>query len=88
MLQKEIQDSVGSHLVEGRFDETVPGKTIVRAVVRGPNPPSAAQVAGLEAKLPISPDRTQVELRIRYVQATITHRDGLLFDDIEFGTTE
>jgi uncharacterized hydrophobic protein (TIGR00271 family) len=87
-LQTEIQDSVGSHLVEVRFDETTPGKNIIRAVMRGPNPPSPAQVAALEAKLPISPDRTTVELRIRFVQATIINRDGLLYDGVEFGTAE
>jgi hypothetical protein len=41
---------VGSHLVEVRFDQKVPGTTIIRAVMRGPQPPSAAQVAALEAQ--------------------------------------
>lgn len=87
-LQEEIKNSVGSHLVEVRFDETVPGRNIVRAVIRGPNPPSAAQVAALEAKLPISPPRTIVELRIRFVQATIINREGPLYGDEQFGATE
>jgi uncharacterized hydrophobic protein (TIGR00271 family) len=87
-LQKEIKDSVGSHLVEVRFDETVPGKNIVRAVVRGPHSPSAAQVAALEAKLPIPPERTIVELRIRFVKTTIISKEGLLYDDFEFGAAE
>jgi hypothetical protein len=75
-LQKEIKSSLGSHLVEVRFDKTVPGKNIVRAVVRGPHPPSAAQVLALEAKLPIPPERKIVELRIRFVQTAIINRDG------------
>jgi uncharacterized hydrophobic protein (TIGR00271 family) len=88
MLQKEIKDSVGSYLVEVRFDDTVPGKKIIRAVMRSPNPPSAAQVAALESKLPTPPDRAIVELRIRFVQATIINRNGPLYEDVKFGTTE
>jgi uncharacterized hydrophobic protein (TIGR00271 family) len=87
-LQEEIKDSVGSHLVEVRFDETVPGRNIVRAVIRGPHPPSAAQVAALEAKLPIYPRRTIVELRIRFVQTTIVNREGPIYGDEQFGATE
>ncbi len=86
-LQREINVSVGSHLAEVRF-ETVPGTTIVRAVMRGPNPPSAAQVAAMEAHLPSPPDSTTVELRIRFVQTTIISRDGPLYTDIEFGSNE
>jgi uncharacterized hydrophobic protein (TIGR00271 family) len=87
-LQREIQDSVGSHLVEVRFDNTVPGKNVIRAVVRGPLPPSAAQIATLEAKLPPPPDHTLVELRIRFVETTIMNREGPLYEDVQFGTTE
>jgi len=87
-LQKEIKSSLGSHLVEVRFDKTLPGKNIVRAVVRGPHPPSAAQVLALEAKLPIAPGRIIVRLRIRFVQTAIINRDGPLYEDVEYGTTE
>jgi len=87
-LKKEIKSTLGNHLVEVRFDKTVPGKDIVRAVVRGPHPPSAVQVAALEAKLPIPPGRTIVGLRIRFVQTAIIDRDGPLYGDVEFGTTE
>jgi len=86
-LQKEITASVGSHLVDVRFDDTVAGKTIIRAVIRGPEAPSPAQVAALEAKLPPPPHRT-VELRIRFVQTTIINRKGPLYEDVKFGTTE
>ena len=34
-LQEEMKSSLGSHLVQVRFDETTPGKNIVMAVVRG-----------------------------------------------------
>lgn len=87
-LQKEINSSIGSHLVAVQFDKIVREKNIIRAVVRGPDPPSAAQVAALEAKLPINPDRKRVELRIRFVHTTIIDKNGSLYDDVEFGTTE
>jgi uncharacterized hydrophobic protein (TIGR00271 family) len=87
-LQKEINPSIGNHLVVVQFDKIVRGKNIIRAVVRGPHPPSAEQVAALEAKLPIPPDRTKVELRIRFVHTTIIDRNGPLNEDVEFGTAE
>ena len=87
-LQEEIKDSLGSHLVEVRFDEAVPGRNIIRAVIRGPHPPSAAQVAILEAKLPSPPRRTIVELRIRFVETTIVNREGQLYGDEQFGAAE
>ena len=86
-LQQEINSSLGSHLVVVQF-ETIPGTTIVRAVVRGPNPPSAAQVAAMETKLPSPPDGTEVELRVRFVQTEIINRDGPLYEDNGFGTSE
>lgn len=86
-LQQEIDSSLGSHLVGVRFAK-VPGKTIVRAVVRGPNPPSAAQVAAMENRLPSPPDGTTVTLRIRFVQLIIIDRNGLLHSDVEFGNDE
>ncbi|MEM3422041.1 MAG: TIGR00341 family protein [Candidatus Hadarchaeum sp.] len=86
-LQQEINSSLGSHLVGVRF-EKVPGKTIVRAVVRGPNPPSATQIAAIEDQLPSSPDGTTVTLRVRFVQVTVIDRDGLLHSDTAFGSDE
>ncbi len=86
-LEQEINSSLGSHVTGIRF-EKVPGRTIVRAVVRGPNPPSAIQVAALEDKLPFSPDGTTVTLRIRFVQVMIIGRDGQLHSDKIFGNGE
>ncbi|MBK6598728.1 MAG: TIGR00341 family protein [Proteobacteria bacterium] len=86
-LEQEINSSLGSHVTGIRI-EKVPGTTIVRAVVRGPNPPSATQVAALEDKLPSSPDGTTVTLRIRFVQVMIIDRDGPLHSDIAFGNDE
>jgi hypothetical protein len=76
---------VGAHLVGVRF-EKVSGQTIVRAVVRGPNPPSATQVAAMEDLLPSPPDGTSVALRIRFVQLMIIDRDGQMYSDRKFGS--
>jgi uncharacterized hydrophobic protein (TIGR00271 family) len=86
-LHQEVNASVGSYLAEVRF-ETVPGITIVRALVRGPSPPAAAQVAAMEAQLPSPPDGTTVELRIRFVETTITNRNGPMYSDVQFGANE
>jgi uncharacterized hydrophobic protein (TIGR00271 family) len=86
-LQQEIGSALASHLVGVRF-EKVSGQTIVRAVVRGPNPPSATQVAAMEDRLPSPPDGTTVSLRIRFVQLMIIDRDGQMHSDLKFGSDE
>jgi hypothetical protein len=86
-LQQEVGSSLGSHLVGVRF-EKVSDETIVRAVVRGPNPPSATQVAAMEDRLPSPPDGTRVRLRIRFVQLMIIDRDGEVQSDQKFGSDE
>lgn len=57
----------------------VPGKTIVRAVLRGPQELSAQQVSVLEDKLPQPSDGTRVELRCREILTTVMTRNGPLF---------
>lgn len=86
ILGKEISSSFGSYLTETTFERTS-NITIIRAVMRGPNPPSAKQVGIMEDSLPIPPDGTRIELRIRFVQTTIINRDGLLYSDVNFTTT-
>jgi len=86
-LQQDIHATAGSHLAEIRF-ETLQGTTFVKAVVRGSTPPSAAQVAAMEAKLPSPHDGTQVELRIRFVQTLIINRDGPLYQDNGFSVRD
>jgi uncharacterized hydrophobic protein (TIGR00271 family) len=84
ILRNEIDPLPGSFVTEVWF-ETMSNTTIVRALVRGPNPPSAEQVGVLEAKLPDPPDGTKLELRIRFVQTLIINRNGLLYTDVKFG---
>jgi hypothetical protein len=86
-LREAINASEGSYLAEVRFVTTTT-TTIVRAVVRGPHPPRADQVAALEAQLPPPPDHTRSALRIRFVDTAIITRDGSIYGDVEFGTKE
>ena len=86
-LREAINASEGSYLAEVRFVTTTT-TTIVRAVVRGPHPPRADQVAALEAQLPPPPDHTRIALRIRFVDTAIITRDGSIYGDVEFGTKE
>jgi uncharacterized hydrophobic protein (TIGR00271 family) len=88
VLQREIDEAAGSHLVEVRFEDTTDGKNLIRAVVRGPNPPSAEQVAAMEAKLPVHPKGHPLELRIRFIQTMIISRDGQLLKDSKFRVIE
>lgn len=87
-LLKEIDSSAGSHLVEVRFEESSTGKNIVRAVVRGPNPPTADQVATLESKLPVTPKGQPIELRIRFIRTIIMTKEGQVLNDSEFRIEE
>lgn len=83
-LRQELGSLEGYHLAEARF-ETTEDTTIVRAVVRGPNPPTASDVANMESKLPQPPDNTVLELRVRFIETVIVNRSGILFTDSDFG---
>jgi uncharacterized membrane protein len=83
VLQQGINATPGNYLADVRFDRSGDNVNIIRAVVRGPNPPSAAQVAALEAQLPRSPDLMLSELRIRFVRTMIINPHGLVVDHPE-----
>jgi uncharacterized hydrophobic protein (TIGR00271 family) len=87
-LREKIDASPGSHLVEVRFEDMGDGKSLIRAVVRGPSPPSAEQVAAMEATLPPHPKGYATELRIRFIQTMIINRDGPLLKDSKFRVIE
>jgi uncharacterized hydrophobic protein (TIGR00271 family) len=86
-LRQEIQAFDGNYLAEVRF-ETTSDTTIVRAVARGPGAPSADQVAAMEAGLPSPPGGTRLELRVRFIETTIITRNGILYNDAQFGGGE
>jgi uncharacterized hydrophobic protein (TIGR00271 family) len=91
-LAQEFNSFAGNYLVEVRFEtkevEGTPGKTVLRAVVRGPVEPSADDVRSIEDKLPSPPDGTEIELRVRFVKTIVITRDGHVYDDIKFGEKE
>jgi uncharacterized hydrophobic protein (TIGR00271 family) len=79
-LRRALDGAPGSYLAEVRF-ERAPGKTIVRAVLRAPQPPSPQAVGAMEDGLPRPSDGTAVELRVRYLQTLILTREGELVTD-------
>lgn len=91
-LAQEFNAVAGNNLVEVRFEnvnpENSPGKTVLRAVVRGPVEPSANDVRIMEEKLPSPPDGTDIELRVRFVKTIVITRDGHVYDNIKFGESE
>jgi uncharacterized hydrophobic protein (TIGR00271 family) len=87
VLKREVSASPLNYLEEVRF-EKMSDTTIVRAVVRGPSQPSIDEVRAMEEKLPHPPDGTMIELRIRFVNATIINRDGVLSTDTKLGPHE
>ena len=76
-LGRAVESGAGEFLDEV-WIEVQGNRTIVRAVVRGPTMPTRERVAAMEAALPSPPDGTELELRIRYVNAVVIGRDGVL----------
>jgi len=91
-LAREMQQFAGNYVAEARFETQAstdtPGRTIFRAVVRGPLEPSADDVRSMERKLPSPPDGTSLELRVRFVKTVVITRDGHIFEDVKLGTEE
>ena len=84
VLKSELVAFPGSHLAETRYERDRPDhKTIIRAVVRGPQEFTATQVGALEDGLPKPSDGTHVELRLRQIRATVMARTGPLFTEEE-----
>lgn len=79
ILTQIVDSSPGSHEAEVRID-VVDNTTIIRAVIRGPSPPTPAQVAEMESKLPPTPDGTKSELRVRFVETIVMNRHGRMFE--------
>jgi uncharacterized hydrophobic protein (TIGR00271 family) len=83
-INRELVAYPGTFVNEIRIaHKEVPGKTIVRAVLRGPQGLSAQQVGALEDQLPRPSDGTHVELRIRGILTTVMTRNGPLFSASE-----
>ena len=80
-LQRHFETVPGNHLVEVRVAQAGTGTNIIRAVVRGPVPPSAAEVAMVENSLPTAPHGRSSVLRVRFVHTTVVDRNGLIYRD-------
>ena len=84
VLRAELAGFPGSYLAGVRYErDRLEHKTIIRAIVRGPQDLTAKQVAALEDGLPKPTDGTGLELRLREIHATVMTRNGLLFSEEE-----
>ena len=81
VLSWHFDDASGFRLIGVRFDKA-DDATVVRAVIRGPKAPSAADVAAAETGLPAPPDGSRLRLRVRFVEVVImTPRGPVLGGD-------
>jgi uncharacterized hydrophobic protein (TIGR00271 family) len=79
VLGETINRWPGTYLADVRLDR-VGRDSVVLAVVRGPRPPNPHEIAALESRLPLSPNGTKAQLRIRFVETLIIDRDGEVTD--------
>jgi hypothetical protein len=77
-LKSELLKYPGAYLADVRFSRAVDG-TIVRAIVRGPEPFSAQQVAKMESSLPIPLEHLHSALLVRYVYTTVMSAKGPVY---------
>ena len=78
-LRGAVQHAPGAYLAEVRFAHQ-PGQTIVRAVIRSPQPVSAPEVAAMEAQLPRAPDGSAIALRVRRIAVEVMTGTGPLLE--------
>jgi|APTNR8051073442_1049403.scaffolds.fasta_scaffold00052_119 uncharacterized hydrophobic protein (TIGR00271 family) len=83
-LRAHVESVPGNHLVEVRVEQAPTGTNIIRAVVRGPVPPGADEVALIEDNLPAAPHGRQSMLRIRFVHTTVIDRNGPVYRDHDY----
>lgn len=83
VLMRQVDLIEGLYLAEVRLEKEE-NTTLVRALVRGPKPPSAEQVAFMQASLPPPPKGGPMELRVRFVKILIiTSKGTLTYNDME-----
>ena len=86
-LKAELLKYPGAYLADVRFSRAVDG-TIVRAIVRGPEPFSAQQVAKMESSLPMPLGHggaLHSALLVRYVHTTVMSAKGPVYSAEETG---
>lgn len=77
VLTREVRPVSGIYVAAVRFERGRDGD-LVRAVLRGPEAPSAEQVAAMEKALPPSPGGGPVQLRVRFVKIVVMTAHGPL----------
>ena len=77
ILKQQARQFSGAYVDTVRFERGKDGD-VIRAVLRGPDVPSAEQVAAMQAALPPPPDGGSVELRVRFVKVVIMTAHGPL----------
>jgi uncharacterized hydrophobic protein (TIGR00271 family) len=77
ILGHRFDDDYRFHLVEVRFTRSADA-TVVRAVVRGTNRPSAEEVAAAQRALPSPPGGAPLHLRVRFVEIVVMTPKGLV----------
>lgn len=81
VLAAELKQFPGAHLYEFRIGrDKQAGPTMIRATIGSPTGFSPAEVGVLESKLPLPPDHSALELRVRHVHITVMTRNGPLYD--------
>lgn len=78
VLKANLARYPGAYLADVRFSHS-DKSNIVLALVRGPAPISAPQVAKMESILPPPPGQGHTELRVRYVYTTVMSGKGPLY---------
>jgi hypothetical protein len=75
VLRQHFSPVSSYYLVDIRLAREV-DTTVVRAVVRGPKAPSAADVAAAQADLPPPPAGSVLKLRVRFVETVVVTPQG------------
>ncbi len=79
-LRRYFDDMAGFYLVDVRVAKDA-HVTTIRAVIRGMKPPSPAEVARAQAKLPQPPDGSTLNLRVRFIEIDVVTPDGQVAPD-------
>lgn len=83
-LKSELLKYPGAYLTDVRFSRNGDGN-IIRAIVRGPEPFSAQQVAQMQSTLPTRPGHMPTTLLVRYVHTTVMSAKGPRYSPEDIG---
>ncbi len=81
-LLEHFTPETGFYLAEIRFAYPK-GAMVIKAVLRGPKPPSVADVAAVQANLPASWHGLKLDLQVRFIQLLIITPHGVILNDFD-----